>query len=330
MNFRPDEDVHFVAKKRQYIKRKKRFRTVVLSLMCIAIVAVWVVIILAIKEFSSPYLPEETATDTAIVTTELIALETTAANGSYFDGAETVELEISALAVRKGALALVSDHLGYVLPESTDELMTVWGNKSATYYVASSSLMLAEDAFFAADKMFCDYYNETSNGDYQITMGYSDAETPICCTEHGTGYAFDVNVYANGISYRLAEAGAVDSIYSWMYDNAAKYGFVLRYAAEKSGVTGMPHDADHFRYVGLGHSQYMADNNLSLEEYIGELQKHRYGDKHIEFSYDGVSYEVFYVKMPEEAEGVFIEIPKDVSYTLSGDNIGGVIVTLYK
>ena len=176
--------------------------------------------------------------------------------------------------------------------------------------------------------MFSDYYAENSNGDYQVTMAYSEGETPICCTEHGTGYAFDVNVYTSGgQSLRLAEAGG---IYEWIYANCAKYGFVLRYAKNKTAVTGMPHDADHFRFVGVGHAQYMTEHDMALEDYVGELQKHTYGKKHLEFSYDGKKYEVFYVNIPNDAPSVDVEIPSDISYTVSGDNVSGVIVTLCK
>ena len=330
MNYRPDEDAHFVAKRRQYIKRKKKTKTIVISLLCIAIAIVWVMIICTVKKFKDARTPAETAAETiAEVTAAETAAET--ADGSFYANAETVELEIPATAVGSGSLVLVSDHLGCGIPEKAPAMTTVWGNKSATYYVASSSIQLESETFRAADKMFSDYYAENSNGDYQITMGYYPSDAIVCCGEHGTGYAFDVNVYRkDGTSMRLSEAVAYDGMYSWLYDNAAKYGFVLRYGADKTGVTGMEYDPDHFRYVGVPHAQYMVENNLSLEEYIGELQKYPYEGEHLKFSADGTDYEVFYVKLPEDAEAVAIDLPSDVSYTVSGDNICGAVVTLFR
>ena len=327
MNHRPDENAHFVAKKRQYIKRRKNKRTVIIAVLCVAIAIVWLMIINVVKDFSNAYTPAETTAGTIAETTAAQTVVETTLQGSFYDGAQTVQIELSRGDVSQGPLVLVSDHLGYKLPQNPSALTTVWGNKSPTYYVATASLQLESDTFRAADKMFCDYYAENLNGDYQITMGYALADALVCCSEHGTGYAFDVNVYTkSGTSLRLAEAGG---FYNWIYENCAEYGFVLRYGREKTNVTGMPYDADHFRYVGKGHAQYMSEHEMSLEEYVGELQKYSYGKKHLEFSYDGVDYEVFYVNIPSGAENVAIDIPSDVSYTLSGDNISGVIVTLH-
>ena len=327
MNNRPDENAHFVAKKRQYIKRKKNKRMAILAVLCVAIAIVWVMIICVVKDFSKAYSPAVTTTETDAVTTAAPITEIVTERGSYYENAVTVEMAFTHDDVFRGSLVLVSDHLGYALPKNAPELVTVWGNKSPTYYVATSSLQLAKDAFSAADKMFCDYSAENSNSDYQITMGYDPADAPACCSEHGTGYAFDMNVYTkSGASFRLAEAGG---IYNWIYENCAKYGFVLRYGREKTNVTGEAFDADHFRYVGKGHAQYMSEHGMALEEYIGELQKHVYGKKHLEFSYDSVEYEAFYVNIPNDAESVTVNIPQDVSYTVSGDNIGGVIITLH-
>ena len=327
MNHRPDENAHFVAKKRQYIKRRKNKRTAIVAVLCVAIAIVWLMIINVVKDFSNAYTPAETTLGTFAETTVAQTAAETTLQGSFYTDAQTVQTELSHEDVLQGPLMLVSDHLGYKLPQKSVSLTTVWGNKSPTYYVATASLQLESDTFRAADKMFCDYYAENSNSDYQITMGYAPTDAPICCSEHGTGYAFDVNVYTkSGTSLRLAEAGG---IYNWIYENCAEYGFVLRYGREKNNVTGMPHDADHFRYVGKGHAQYMSEHGMALEDYIGELQKYSYGKKHLEFSYDGVDYEVFYVNIPGEAEKVTIDIPSGVSYTLSGDNISGVIVTLH-
>ncbi len=327
MDHNPQNDVHFIAKKRQYIKHKRNKRLALLALLCTAILVIWIVIINLVMNIAGDYKDVTTALETTVQTEEQTSA-IVSNDFSFYGDAETISLSIPRAAVNEGALVLVSDHLGHRLPLEIPTLTTVWGNKSSAYRVATATLQLADDAFRAADKMFCDYYAENSNGDYQITMAYSEGDTPICCTEHGTGYAFDVNVYTNGgQSLRLNEAGG---IYNWIYENCAKYGFVLRYAKDKTAVTGMPHDADHFRFVGAGHSEYMSEHGMSLEDYIGELQKHTYGKKHLEFSYGGVSYEVFYVNIPSGIESVDIEIPSNISYTISGDNIGGAIVTLYK
>lgn len=59
----------------------------------------------------------------------------------------------------------------------------------------------------------------------------------------------------------------------WLYENAADYGFVLRYPRGKEGIIDVSYEAWHFRYVGRENAQYMVENQLVLEEYVALLQK---------------------------------------------------------
>ncbi len=73
----------------------------------------------------------------------------------------------------------------------------------------------------------------------------------------------------------------------------------------------------------------MVENGLVLEEYIDLLYKYPYSGEHLVFSYDGIEYEVFSLAFDGENEKK-IELPIDTLYTVSGNNIDGVIVTLTK
>lgn len=138
-----------------------------------------------------------------------------------------------------------------------------------------------------------------------------------------------MNVYtAAGVSYSLVAAEQADPIYGWIYDNAAKYGFVLRYPEAKTSVTGITDEPWHFRYVGRGHAAYMTENDLTLEEYIALLYQYPADGKHLTFSYDGIHYEVYYAGANgEETE---VEVPSDAMYTVSGNNWDGFIVTIIR
>ncbi len=59
------------------------------------------------------------------------------------------------------------------------------------------------------------------------------------------------------------------SSYTWMNNNAYKYGFVLRYESNKTSVTGFMYESWHYRYVGIEVATDMHDNypNLSYDEY---------------------------------------------------------------
>ena len=55
--------------------------------------------------------------------------------------------------------------------------------------------------------------------------------------------------------------------YQWVIKNAYKYGFILRYPADKTGITGTANEPWHFRYVGVELATKLYQENLSLEEY---------------------------------------------------------------
>lgn len=130
-------------------------------------------------------------------------------------------------------------------------------------------------------------------------------------SEHQAGLAIDVSVDGStSLSFRNTEAGL------WMKENSHKFGFVLRYAEEKTAITGINFEPWHFRYVGLPHATYMAENNLCFEEYIELLQN----EKHIAApGENGSRFDVYYTTDPDEEYDGVIDV--------SGDNCGGAIVT---
>ena len=57
----------------------------------------------------------------------------------------------------------------------------------------------------------------------------------------------------------------------WIAENSWKYGFILRYPADKTDITGYIYESWHIRYVGKDVAQYIYENDLTLEEYLGIL-----------------------------------------------------------
>jgi D-alanyl-D-alanine carboxypeptidase len=56
--------------------------------------------------------------------------------------------------------------------------------------------------------------------------------------------------------------------YQWIQENKSKYGFVLRYPANKLKVTGIAFEPWHYRYLGESLATKVNDSQLSLEEYF--------------------------------------------------------------
>lgn len=102
-----------------------------------------------------------------------------------------------------------------------------------------------------------------------LDQGYSqeDAETEalkwvnaVGASEHQSGLAVDIN--ADGIH------SAGYEVYAWLAQNAWRYGFILRYPEDKTGITGTDYEPWHYRYVGTEAAKEIYESGLCLEEYL--------------------------------------------------------------
>ena len=115
--------------------------------------------------------------------------------------------------------------------------------RSYDYQVNLYNNYVAQDGKEAADK-------------YSARPGYS---------EHQTGLAIDV--YNLDLPYTSFEE---TEEFTWMQENAYKYGFILRFPKDKVDITGYQYESWHYRYVGKKVAKEIKDNNLTLEEYIAK------------------------------------------------------------
>jgi len=84
-------------------------------------------------------------------------------------------------------------------------------------------------------------------------------------SEHQTGRALDL--WGPG---GLLDSSGPTPTGQWVADNLHEYGFILRYRAETTHITGYIYEPWHITYVSTGISMYMHENNiLSLEEFVG-------------------------------------------------------------
>ena len=78
-------------------------------------------------------------------------------------------------------------------------------------------------------------------------------------SEHELGLALDI----------INEQGGDDTpVWNWLRDNCWRYGFILRYPADKEAVTGIRYEPWHFRYVGREAAREIMEQGLCLEEYL--------------------------------------------------------------
>ena len=53
-----------------------------------------------------------------------------------------------------------------------------------------------------------------------------------------------------------------------MFNNAHRFGFILRYPQNKEHVTGYPYEPWHYRYVGKFAAKEIYEKKITLEEYL--------------------------------------------------------------
>ena len=81
-------------------------------------------------------------------------------------------------------------------------------------------------------------------------------------SDHQTGNAVDILSY--GYNFDTFESSKT---FTWLKDNADKYGFILRFPKDKEDITGYMYESWHYRYVGEDVAKYIKNNNLTYEEY---------------------------------------------------------------
>lgn len=163
---------------------------------------------------------------------------------------------------------------------------------------------------FSINSGFRDFDEQQS---LYLEMG-SDYALPAGHSEHNLGLSLDVG------STQMKMANAPEG--KWIEENAWKYGFILRYPKDKTAVTGIEYEPWHIRYVGLPHSAIMKEKNLALEEYMDYLKK----EKAISTTILGEKYEISYYPVTKDTT---IHVPSNLHTELSGNNMDGVIVTVF-
>ena len=84
-------------------------------------------------------------------------------------------------------------------------------------------------------------------------------------SEHQLGLAMDV---AKKGSSSLTTAFAKTEQGKWVYENAHKYGFIVRYPEAYEDVTGYSYEPWHIRYVGVEYATAIYQSGLPMELYM--------------------------------------------------------------
>lgn len=99
---------------------------------------------------------------------------------------------------------------------------------------------------------------------YKVTSTYS---APPGTSEHQTGLCCDMhNLPAANVAFENEAA------YTWLSENAWKFGFILRFPEDKTEITKITFEPWHYRFVGRYHAEKITKLGMCLEEYLDYLE----------------------------------------------------------
>ncbi|NMD71488.1 VanY-A/VanY-F/VanY-M family D-Ala-D-Ala carboxypeptidase [Bacillus sp. DNRA2] len=238
-------------------------------------------------------------------------------------------VEITEDQIYQGDLLLVNNNY----PVHQESIKSDIVNLSANSDLAQSYALLGSDIYLSADiahkfKEMVESAKKEGLQYFAITSGFRDFdEQSVLYQNMGSAYALPPGYSEHNLGLSLDVGStqmkmAVAPEGKWIEENAWKFGFVLRYPKDKAKITGIQYEPWHIRYVGLPHSAIMKEKNFSLEEYMDFLTE----QKSISTTIDGDKYEITYYPLSEDTT---IQVPSNLPWEISGNNIDGVIVTVY-
>lgn len=329
------------------LKRGTRYRVpspgpavIIMTVLLLVIIVVCTMVIVSRRTDDAPAAGDSA---TSSITEKTSSLDS--------DGAQ---LTFTADDVHRGELILVNADHEYRFPEAPTDV-SVYDNKTISYKVNDKNVTLSMTAITPFNRLMDAFYAATGCRDVMVVSGFRTEEFQRQLytdrvetdgvemaakyvalpgqSEHHTGLAMDLSVYTDsGEGYYVRDYEKC----KWLVENFENYGFILRYPEEKAAITGISYESWHYRYVGLPHSLIMKERGLCLEEYIEYLQSLREGtavmwngtaSSEIQISDETTGYVVYYVPASDDG-GTVVTVPEGRGYTVSGDNVGGFIVTL--
>lgn len=103
---------------------------------------------------------------------------------------------------------------------------------------------------------------------FSVTKAREEAGKEVAppgTSEHQLGLALDLSdVSYTGLDAKQEQTAA----YKWLSRHCHEYGFIVRYPAGKTEITGIIYEPWHFRYVGLEAAAEIMEEGITLEEYV--------------------------------------------------------------
>ncbi len=104
-------------------------------------------------------------------------------------------------------------------------------------------------------------YLDQGYGKVEATQMAATIILPPGTSEHNAGLAMDI--------CSLEQNFEETEEFRWLSENAADYGFIMRYPEDKQDVTKIIYEPWHWRYVGVEVAKELKASGQCFEEYLG-------------------------------------------------------------
>lgn len=168
---------------------------------------------------------------------------------------EEFEPELTEIENEQSFDSRAAAHLQSLIQSARDAGYTVYFCSGyRDYYTQSGIYWTHVDEFVAAGMG-----EEEAHATTRLQVNYPGA------SEHQLGLAADILEYKDQpMESYIGGSGLM----LWLEENCADYGFVIRYPADKTHITGISYEPWHLRYVGPEVAAYMMERGLCLEEFL--------------------------------------------------------------
>ena len=133
---------------------------------------------------------------------------------------------------------------------------------------------LKEGYEFYIDSSYRTYeYQERIFNQNALDNGIEHAKSFVALpgtSEHQTGLAIDIVISKAKELQETFDDESPEAI--WLFNNAHRFGYILRYPKGKSDITGYSYEPWHFRFVGTELATELYNKQITLEEYYNLKQ----------------------------------------------------------
>ena len=203
--------------------------------------------------------------------TEVVSIINTEANVDWFDNEKQTDTS-------KNELMLVNRLYGLSSNYKPDDIVDVpikyaYSNMKLKRGILENIENLIDDAAnegytFVVSMGYRTYKEQKSlYNSYAKSYGKSEADEFVARpghSEYETGLSFDLEPYKYVKKVKNVKTSAE---YTWLRENAHRYGFIFRFDKEKEYLTKFSEDTWRLRYVGVDAATLMYSENICFEEY---------------------------------------------------------------